>query len=588
MGPIQPRTVSVAFAHDHHVGADDARRTLEDASEATPVRLTDGQLVTLGMIADGMGGLEGGEIASRTAVETVLSYLRSGNPSNLPALMQGALQDAHQRVMGRRKELDFHGMGTTATVAVVASDGRLYLAHVGDSRAYLLRDGYLFQLTLDHLWGEEQVRAGKLSAEEAAVHDRRDALNRYIGQADSLNVDMGIWLSRGKETRLEAEARQGFQLVEGDTILLCSDGLTKELPNRRDAHFVENDDIVRIVGSHTPHEAIKQLIALALRHNVDDNVSVVVLHIQPQSMLGQASPTVSPASAGAISKREVMERVADSSAVAPPDPPAAAAPLPAESAPVPAGPALPQAIPAPVPGRARRRSRLPLILLLISAVLILAVIYIGFIAPAFGPPAEPAVTLVDAPDIPASLIGTARYTTGGDPVALVDGAQIPGDRHVVLSVDVGSRVRLALADGVVLYVGDEVSEIWLTPNPNAGQDDAPSTMVRLISGRLLVSAWESDRDGFLLYTSTELPWIALEGGTLGVRRIVNRAAGIEETTLECLDGACQVLTAPQVSAAACQRVKIAGGEAIPPTPITANNWGALAGSDIPPSLLCGQ
>ena len=86
-------------------------------------------------------------------------------------------------------------MGTTATVAAI-SDGRLYLAHIGDSRAYLVRDGKLTQLTLDHTWGNQKVLEGKLTIEQAAHHPRKDALARYIGQpnTDKVDVDLGLRL----------------------------------------------------------------------------------------------------------------------------------------------------------------------------------------------------------------------------------------------------------------------------------------------------------------------------------------------------------------------------------------------------------
>jgi hypothetical protein len=184
--------------------------------------------------------------------------------------------------------------------------------------------------------------------------------------------------------------------------------------------------------------------------------------------------------------------------------------------------------------------------------------------------------------------GAIRYSTGGDAIPVLPRDILPADRHLVLNFDAGSRARIALPDGSVLYAGDEATELWLTPNPDAGQANAPDTMVRLISGRLLVDASASDLGGFLVYTPNEHPLFELKGATMGVRRIVDRSAGIEEITLECLDGICTLLKPQSVEVGPCQRVKLASNEIIPPAAITVDNWIRLAGSDLASEAVCGN
>ncbi|MGD0378992.1 MAG: Stp1/IreP family PP2C-type Ser/Thr phosphatase [Acidimicrobiales bacterium] len=211
--------------------------------------------LTLFAVADGMGGHVGGEIAARTAVDTLQAeFARQPSADGLA----GAIHEANRAVWERgRADVDLRGMGTTMIAAALVStdDGdRLVLANVGDSRAYRLHGGELVQLTTDHSVAEELVARGELSEEEAAVHPHRHILTRALGVQSDVAVD--VW-----------------QLVpeEGDRFLLCSDGLTNEVPT---------EEITEVLsGTRDPQEVADVLVRMANQAGGNDNATVVVLDV---------------------------------------------------------------------------------------------------------------------------------------------------------------------------------------------------------------------------------------------------------------------------------------------------------------------
>ena len=211
--------------------------------------------LTLFAVADGMGGHVGGEIAARTAIETLeAEFARKPSPDGLAA----AIHDANRAVWERgREDADLRGMGTTMiAAALVATDegDRLVVANVGDSRAYRLHGDALVQLTTDHSVAEELVARGELSEEEAAVHPHRHILTRALGVQPEVDVD--VW-----------------QLVpeEGDRFLLCSDGVTNEVSPEEITHVLS--------GTRDPREAAETLVRLANEAGGNDNATVVVLDV---------------------------------------------------------------------------------------------------------------------------------------------------------------------------------------------------------------------------------------------------------------------------------------------------------------------
>lgn len=196
----------------------------------------------LAIVADGMGGHVAGEVASRLAINAAAS-------SDLDAGDRVAAGNrAIREEVARDPELE--GMGTTMTL--LAIDGETAtIGHVGDSRAYLLRDGDFSQLTEDHTVAAEYVALGELSPEEATNHPQRHMLTRTLGLTRFVNVD-------------EFEV----DLVSGDRLLVCSDGLTE---------MVDDDTIARTLASGTPDEVVWQLVELANDAGGVDNVTVVVV-----------------------------------------------------------------------------------------------------------------------------------------------------------------------------------------------------------------------------------------------------------------------------------------------------------------------
>ncbi len=203
-------------------------------------------------VADGMGGARAGEIASRLATEALREGRAGGaGEQRVFELIQAANQRVYQR---SETDADASGMGTTITVALV-EDGVVAIGHVGDSRAYLIRDGKLEQLTEDHSLVAELLRTGKLSPEEAETHPQRSMITRALGTDPDVDADT-----------FSVEAR------EGDLFLLCSDGLTSMLAD---------DEILRRVEANRGDldRAARELVARANQLGGEDNITVVFFEI---------------------------------------------------------------------------------------------------------------------------------------------------------------------------------------------------------------------------------------------------------------------------------------------------------------------
>jgi PPM family protein phosphatase len=209
-------------------------------------------------IADGMGGAAAGEVAAAVAADALRGEGGSGEDT-----LVTLIQEANRRVYERAAEdTAKSGMGTTMTVALL-EDGRVRIGHVGDSRAYLLRDGELSQLTDDHSLVGELVRSGKLAPEEAETHPQRSVITRVLGTDPDVDVDT-----------LAIETRSG------DLFLLCSDGLYSMVGNDRILELVERN-------RRDLDAAAKALVAAANKGGGDDNITVVAFEIAPE---GEAAP----------------------------------------------------------------------------------------------------------------------------------------------------------------------------------------------------------------------------------------------------------------------------------------------------------
>jgi PPM family protein phosphatase len=205
------------------------------------------------VVADGMGGAQAGEVASRIAVEAFEQGLPdSGSPEERLATR---VREANHQIYERsRADRGRAGMGTTLTAAYV-DDAHLAIAHVGDSRAYLFRDGTLQRLTQDHSLVDELVRRGKLTEEQAAEHPQRSIITRALGPEPDVEVDTWSYPARA-----------------GDVVLLCSDGLTS---------MISEEKVARVLVAHADlQQAADELIREANEAGGRDNITVVLFRLE--------------------------------------------------------------------------------------------------------------------------------------------------------------------------------------------------------------------------------------------------------------------------------------------------------------------
>ncbi|MEX2503006.1 MAG: protein phosphatase 2C domain-containing protein, partial [Trueperaceae bacterium] len=204
------------------------------------------------LVADGMGGHNTGEVASAHATEVVRARLEE-NRAHPPMALAKALQAANRQVLAQARSDPRHeGMGTTLT-AILIDDSVGLVAHVGDTRAYLLRDGALHPLTQDHSWVAERVRQGLLSEDEARHHRWRNVITNALGATERFRLDLAH-----------------VRLRPGDRLLVASDGLTSLLA---DAVLYDT------AASGTPEEAVEALLDAADARGSPDNVSAVVADV---------------------------------------------------------------------------------------------------------------------------------------------------------------------------------------------------------------------------------------------------------------------------------------------------------------------
>ena len=213
-------------------------------------------LVSAGLlaVADGMGGHSAGEVASDIATRTLhircIAALLAQSPAPPLSVLAAAFDEANSEVLEAASDSDLQGMGTTLTAALVIG-GDLYVAHVGDSRCYVINDRETIQVTKDHSVVQQLVDTGAITAEQARNHPRRNEITRVLGYSRDIAPDM-----------------YHIKLYAGDNILLCSDGLHGVLPSNRITETV--------TGSHHPNQACNDLTAQANLAGGPDNISVII------------------------------------------------------------------------------------------------------------------------------------------------------------------------------------------------------------------------------------------------------------------------------------------------------------------------
>ena len=208
------------------------------------------------IVADGMGGYKGGEIASALAIESAKSYIKNNfeetnrEKEKILDLIKNAIEYANMVVYERSKEVEeLNGMGTTMDVVIIQS-GRLYIGHVGDSRVYRLRKDFFRKLTTDHSYVEQLLRQGNITKEEAYNHPKKNMLTKALGCTAFVEPDVMV---------------KGFQ--KDDILLMCTDGLT---------NMVREDKICEIIKEN-PESACDVLVNKANENGGQDNITAVII-----------------------------------------------------------------------------------------------------------------------------------------------------------------------------------------------------------------------------------------------------------------------------------------------------------------------
>ena len=217
-------------------------------------------------VADGMGGHSAGEVASAIALKTVKSNLRKiPDPEAMPELLVRSIEDANTAIFQKSEaKAEQRGMGTTLTVAVLIRK-QFFFGHIGDSRAYLLREGKLSQLTEDHSYVSELVKEGMLSPQEAEVHPQRSVLTRALGVERKVQIDIS-----------------SLEIMLRDKILLCTDGLTAMLGDPEIEEMLNNPDDPQII--------CQRLVDTANQRGGDDNITVILIEMDQTSNQSKKIP----------------------------------------------------------------------------------------------------------------------------------------------------------------------------------------------------------------------------------------------------------------------------------------------------------
>lgn len=217
-----------------------------------------GLLPNLYIVADGMGGYNAGDFASRCSVDSFVTQVKKNDQATVIGTMAEALKTANATVLqNARENEELNGMGTTFVAATVFQD-KAYVMNVGDSRLYLLGNA-MKQITVDHSFVEEMIRKGELQRKDARIHPKKNVITRAVGVEDTIEADY-------YEVETDNDSR---------FLLLCTDGLT---------NMVEDEEVFHIIMKYadTPQEAVQRLVKLANEHGGADNISIILVALKSE------------------------------------------------------------------------------------------------------------------------------------------------------------------------------------------------------------------------------------------------------------------------------------------------------------------
>lgn len=252
--------MTLQFTLDVAQRTDIGRKRANNEDNLVTIVPQDNQLLqtkgALFVVSDGMGGHERGEVASELTIQTVKEYYYQDLQDDIPTALQGAVRQANISIYQASEALSESGasspgMGATCVAAVLHGQ-MLYAANVGDSRVYVLRAGQLRQVTRDHSWVARLVENGEITPAEARTHEKRNVIYRSLGQPE---VEVDLFTE---------------PVQEGDTLILCTDGLSG---------VIEDEDLRTIVEQYGPAESVQHLIARANEAGGPDNVTAIVVRV---------------------------------------------------------------------------------------------------------------------------------------------------------------------------------------------------------------------------------------------------------------------------------------------------------------------
>ena len=226
--------------------------------------------VLFAVLADGIGGHRGGEVAAELAVNHIMQAVATSDGRHIRGTIGDAVTEASDAIAAHAASNDdLKGMGATCATAWIVGD-KLHTAYVGDSRIYLMRGGRIQQLTTDHTWVQEAMEKNLLTPEQARGHPNVHVIRRYLGSAEPPEADFRLKWFDGEDDQ-HAESHQGVQLLPNDVLLLCTDGLTD---------LVWNDEILEVVRSRPGlKEASRALVELANSRGGHDNTTVILISV---------------------------------------------------------------------------------------------------------------------------------------------------------------------------------------------------------------------------------------------------------------------------------------------------------------------
>jgi protein phosphatase len=233
--------------------------------------------VIFAVVSDGIGGHRAGEVAAELAVNYIVEKISESNGRKPMEILESAIHNASEAIASRSaSKADQQGMGATCASVWIEGD-RLYIAYVGDSRIYLIRDGKIQRLTIDHTWVQEAIERKIITPDQARDHPNVHVIRRHLGSVELPQVDFRLRLSNDDENE-QAVNNQGTRLKANDILLLCTDGLTD---------LVWDDEILRVITTRTLlKSAAEDLVAQANERGGHDNITVILIGVPKEGFPG--------------------------------------------------------------------------------------------------------------------------------------------------------------------------------------------------------------------------------------------------------------------------------------------------------------